>query len=71
MNKMAEQDMSKIMEMELRKVREYPRYHFHSFVFANEVDAARKRLKLAGIEFRTKPVVRNGMVVGYNLFTRG
>lgn len=68
---MVQQDMTKIMEGELRKVREYPRYHFHSFVFANEVDTARKRLKISGVEFRTKPVVRNGMVVGYNIFTRG
>jgi hypothetical protein len=68
---MKHEDIVNIMGTELRKVRDYPRFRFHSFVFPNEIDKVRRRLKLSGIIFRTKPVVRDNMVVGYNIYVQG
>lgn len=67
---MADIDMTKLMANELRKVRDYPRFKFNTFVFANEVTMARKRLKLSGIRFYTRPKYANNTLIGYNIYTQ-
>lgn len=66
-----QRDMSKMLNMELKKIRDYPRFNFHSFAFPNEIEEVRRRLKISKVEFRTKPVTEDGMIVGYNVYIRG
>jgi hypothetical protein len=65
---MVRRDMAEIMEKELRKLREYPSYHFHSFVYNNEIVETRRRLKASGLNFRTRPRFVNGVQIGYNIY---
>ena len=66
----SDRQMTKIMESELQKIRNFPRFYFHSFAYPTEIEAARKRLKDSGINFRTKPVYENstGVLIGYNIY---
>ena len=66
---MAKKDMLKQMKKELKKIRDYPRLHFHSFAFVDEIEIVRRRLNIAGVRYRTRKVVRNGKIIGYNVYT--
>lgn len=68
---MVYKDMREIMEDELRKLRNYPRYHFHSFAYINEIDIVRERLKNSGVRYRTKPKYKDGVQIGYNIYVEG
>ena len=65
--------MRKIMEGEMEKIRNYPKWTFHSFYYLNEKDRLEKtknKLKDAQIRTDVRTVQRNRKIIGWNLFVR-
>lgn len=60
--------MNSIMEKELKKIHDIRRESFYGFVYLNEIESVRKRLRLSGVQFRTKPKVQRGEIIGYRIY---
>ena len=60
--------MTKIMEEELLKIRNYPRWTYHGFAFPMEIDDVRERLRLSGVKYRTYAVYEGNKLKGYKVY---
>ena len=65
--------MRKIMEGEMAKIRNYPKWTFHSFYYLTEEHELKKvknKLKDAQVKTDIRPVQRDKKIIGWNLFVR-
>tara|TARA_Y100000310_G_scaffold323597_1_gene384244 strand:- start:900 stop:1106 length:207 start_codon:yes stop_codon:yes gene_type:complete len=63
------EEMRRIQEEEMRKMRLMRQWHFHGFAYPQEIDEVREKLRLSGVRFRTEKVFEQGRLKGYKIFT--
>jgi hypothetical protein len=65
---MKHKTFKEITREQLKKVYNYERWiTIMPFVYTYEIDEVRKKLALSGIRYRTEPVVKNEILIGYKV----